>query len=238
MKKIRQYIIAAAIPTLFIFIASCEKDERLMYQEDPRVYFYDFQVQPDSLYYTFATQDFGKVTDTAYVVVRIMGDATDRDRVVNLVPMETSTAVEGRDYDFGSLLVHAGNYQDTLQIYLHKTAAMKDSVFKLFLQIGESPDFKQGFTDERYSQSRQVYKIYITDQLIKPASWSTNWFGTYSTVKFQFMILATGKSDWDSAPIFPAELNYLAQQVKQALVTYEQENGPLIDEFGNKVVFP
>ena len=51
------------------------------------------------------------------------------------------------------------------------------------------------------------------------------------------MIVSTGKQDW-VVTIFPAELNFLAQQAKAALVQYEEANGPLIDEFGNKVVFP
>lgn len=232
-----KYLTGAAVLMMVFSLASCEKDKRLMYKEDPRVYFYDFQVERDSLYYTFATQAFDKVTDTAYLVVRIIGDAAGKDREVKLETMEGTTAVEGRDYDFGPLLVHAGKYEDTLQVYLHKTEAMNDSTFKLFLKIGESKDFKPGFTDERFGQSREYYKIYITNQLVQPSGWSTYMFGTFSKVKFQFMILATGKKDWDG-PIFPAEANYIVQQTKQALVIYEQANGPLIDEFGNRVVFP
>lgn len=239
MKNIR---VVGFIITIFTFLLSCTKESPLMYKQDPRVYFYEAQVHRDSLYYTFGTQPAERQTDTVYLIVRIMGDAKPVDRVINMIAADSSTAKAGRDYQLGPMIIHANKYQDSLPVYLYKTPEMKDSVFNLFLTIGESADFKPGYTDpgDSYSiQSRLKYKISITDQLVEPSRWAsyTRWFGTYSKTKFQFMITSTGKQNWQSN-IFPAELNYLAQQVKAALVQYVNANGPLIDEFGNVVVFP
>lgn len=239
MKNIQ---IAGFVITIFTLLLSCTKDKRLMYEQDPRVYFYEAQAHRDSIYYSFGTQPADREADTIYLIVRIMGNAEPVDRVINMVSTDSSTGKAGRDYDLGPMIIHANKYQDSLPVYIYKTPAMKDSVFNIYLTIGESADFKPGYTDpgnSYSSQSRLNYKISVTDQLIQPSRWLryVRWFGAYSKTKFQFMIVSTGKQDWESS-IFPAELNYLAQQVKAALVQYEEANGPLIDEFGNDVVFP
>lgn len=238
----KNYILLIVFSLVTVLLAACAKDQRLMYQQDPRIYFYESQVYRDSLIYTFGVQPVDKQKDTAFLIVRIMGMAAPYDREVHLIAVDSSTAKQGRDYDFGPLFVRAGRYQDTLPVYLYKTAAMQDSVFTLYLKIGASKDFKPRFQEDSTSvsgSSLQNYKISITDQLTQPTRWASyaSWFGAFTKIKFQFMIVSTGKTDWESS-IFPAELNYLAQQVKAALVNYENANGPLIDEFGNQVVFP
>lgn len=238
----KNYSLLIGLLAFMIILGSCAKDQRLMYEQDPRIYFYESQIHRDSLVYTFGVQPVDRQKDTAYIIVRIMGNAVPYDREIHLIALDSSTAKAGRDYDFGPLSVRAGLYQDTLQVYLYKTAAMQDSVFTLYLKIGESKDFKPRFQEDSTSVSGsplQNYKISITDQLTEPTRWSSfvSWFGAFTKIKFQFMIVATGKTDWEST-VYPAELNYLAQQVKAALVDYENANGPLIDEFGNRVVFP
>jgi hypothetical protein len=236
---------------LFLFIAalvtSCTKDERLMYEQDPRVYFLKYprisQTNPDSVLYTFGIKPASQQTDTVYVSLRIMGSPENRDREVNLMALDSSTAKPGYHYNFGPLIIPANEFGATIPVYLFKQPGLKDSIVTLYLTIGESKDFKPGYTDKANSFQafdRLLYKISITDQLVKPSNWDgtlASAFGTYSKVKYQFMIVSTGKVDWRTG-VFPADLNFLAAKVKAALLEHEQSNGPLIDEAGNRVVFP
>ena len=228
-------------------IASCTKDERLMYEQDPRVYFYKFprvsQTNPDSVLYTFGVKPVSQQTDTLYLTLRIMGSPENRDREVNLVALDSSTAKRGYHYEFGPLIIPANEFGATIPVYLFKQPGLKDSIVNLYLTIGESKDFKPGYTDKAnsfHAFDRLHYKISFTDQLVKPSNWDgslASAFGTYSKVKYQFMIASTGKVDWRTG-VFPADLNFLAAKVKAALLEYELANGPLIDESGNRVVFP
>src|SRR5690606_33962779 len=87
---------------------------------------------------------------------------------------------------------------------------------------------------------RLHYKISITDQLLKPNRWDNylvNYFGEYSRTKYQFMILKTGKTNWESA-IFPQDLNFLIQTVKLDWIEYVNNNGPMLDENGSEITFP
>lgn len=227
-------------------LISCTKDKRLMYEDDPRIFFYKntigSQTDPDSINYSFGFKAATVQTDTVYLRLRIMGVAQNRDREINIIAKENSTARRGYHYDFGPLVMPANEYEARIPVYLYKKPGLKDSIVLLDLAIGESKDFKPGYTDRgaTWNQTdRLTYKIYITDQLTKPTNWDTQLlpvYGTYSRVKFQFMISVTGRTNWNG--ILPQDGNFLAQTVKVAYYNYVQANGPLIDEFGNPVVFP
>lgn len=229
------YLFAAAAS----FFTACKKSELTEYVQDPRVYFVNGQVAE----YSFGVKPASLVTDTLYISLRIMGSAANRDRTFNLVLDDSSTAKLGYHFSFGPLVVQADSFQRTLPVYLYRKPGLKDSIVTAFLTIGESADFKPGYADKYTTVSvldKQHYRIILNDQLLKPSNWETSLatnFGTYSKVKFEFMIQATGKTNWLGA-IYPQDMLFLVQTVKYALYTYEQENGPLIDENGARVVFP
>jgi hypothetical protein len=229
-----------------ILFFSCTKDKRLMYEDDPRVFFYKntigSQADPDSINYNFSFRAATVQIDTVYLWLRIMGSAQNKDREVSIIAKENSTAKRGYNYEFGPLVIPANQYEARIPVYVYKQPGLKDSIMLLDLAIGESKDFKPGYTDRgaTWNQTdRLTYRIYITDQLTKPSNWDTQLlpvYGTYSRVKFQYMISVTGRTNWSG--LLPQDGNFLAQQVKVAYYNYVQANGPLIDEFGNPVVFP
>lgn len=223
-------------------ITGCAKNDRLMYEEDPAVYFYTSAIVD----YTFAVRPTSYTVDTIYMPIRIMGSAADRDRTFNLKLDDSSTAKLGYHITFGPLVIPANTYQISLPVYLHRKPGLKDSVVTAHISIIESADFKPGYvnglttTGTAGGVGRLRYRIIMTDQLLKPANWETVWvnyFGVYSKVKFQFIIQVTGKTSWTSTGL-PQDLNFIIQKVKYALYNYELANGPLIDELGNRVVFP
>ncbi|MRG47390.1 DUF4843 domain-containing protein [Chitinophaga sp. SYP-B3965] len=227
---------------LTAILAACGKDNRVMYKEDPRIYFSKFATNPDSTDYSFGVKPVGLLTDTAYLTFRIMGTAVDKDREIKVTIADSSKAKAGYHYNLGPLVMPANAYEVRVPVYLYRKPGLKDSIVTIDFTIEESKDFKPGYNDKPGLNvyDRLHYKISLNDQLLKPASWDSRLalsFGVYSKTKFNFMIVTTGKTDWNST-IFPGDQNFLIQTVKLSLYNYEQANGPMLDENGVRVVFP
>lgn len=241
--KLNKLIIFAAF-LVSALLTACSKEERVMYREDPRVYFTKFITNPDSIVYSFATGPEALTVDTAWLTFRIMGSAAEHDREIKVKALDTSTAVAGYHYAVQSLIMPAGEYQTRVPVLLYRQPGLKDSVVSVVFEVDESTDFKPGYSDrtntigQRYD--RLHFKISLNDQLLKPGNWDGSLsvsFGVYSMTKFKFMIDVTGKTVWTGA-IYPGDMQYLIQTVKLELYNYEQANGPMLDENGERVVFP
>lgn len=223
---------------LALAFTACDKDDRLMYEEAPEVYFYNGSsvVNPDSVEYTFVIKPDTLMRDTVLLNLRISGSASDKDRVVNLKLGEGSNAVKDKHFSFDPVIVKAGEYSVQVPVYLLRTEDMKNTLFKIYLEIGESEDFKIGFAN------RTSYLIKVTDQLIRPSDWAgivELFYGKYSKVKHQFMVsrLGTTKITMSTGAQF-SEIMSILQKMRVELIKYEAENGPLIDENGDVVTFP
>lgn len=214
-----------------LLLASCAKDKELLFDQSAGIY---VSFSPDSAEYSFATSPTTVTVDSVLMTFRIIGNASDKDREINLVPRAISTAKAGYHYTVGKAVVKANEFSAIVPIYLYRRAGLKDSTLLAILDIQENADFKVGYP----KQLR--FKLTITDMLTKPAIWDNVWtpyFGEYSQVKFRFLLTATGRTNWTSFP-FPADSRYLSQRARNALLEYNQTYGPLIDENGAEVFFP
>jgi hypothetical protein len=212
-------------------LMSCSKDDRLLFNEPTSIY---VEATPDSVDYTFATSPATVLTDTINIPFRIIGTSSESDRKISFVPRADATAKEGYHYKIGEAVIRANEFSTTVPVYVFRKAGLKDSVVTVILDLKESADFKLGYAD------RLNYKISITDILLKPTLWDGVWsgyFGSYSEVKFRFLLEATGRTNWNAYP-FPQDTRYLSQKAKNALLAYNQANGDLIDENGEVVIFP
>ncbi|HWW39785.1 DUF4843 domain-containing protein [Pedobacter sp.] len=210
---------------------SCKRDKELLFNEPGAIYVTSL---PDSTVFTFATSPDVKVTDTVLITYRIIGNAAAKDRQIRLEPRDGATAKAGYHYKIGPALVKANAFSATVPVYVYRKPGLKDSTVNVILDIKENADFKPGFTNQLR------YKISISDVLSKPTIWDAVWasyFGSYSVVKFKFLLAVTGKTNWNSSPL-PQDSRYLSQKAKNELLAYNQAHGPLIDEFGIEVTFP
>jgi hypothetical protein len=215
---------------LVLAFASCSKTDELLFDQANLVYV-EYQ---DSSDYTFATSPSTVLIDSIIVNYRIIGTVSPKDRVINLVPTAATTAKAGYHYKVGPAVVKANTFVAKVPIYVYRRAGLKDSTLVVALQIKDNEDFKAGFP------TRLRYKFTLTDILNKPSNWETTWvsyFGSYSVVKFKFLIAVTGKTNWNGSPL-PQDSRYLSQKARNALLEYNQANGALIDEFGQQVFFP
>lgn len=236
--KINIYIVPALF-TALLSLNGC-KEKRLMFEEAPAVYFTKFIVDPDSVNYSFGIRPVEIVTDTVYLTMRIMGNATPADREIKLDVVGGSTAKAGYHYIMGPLVMPANMFQTRIPVYLFRRPGMKDSVISLNLKVAESKDFKPGYGDVAYVKTRLEYKINIDDQILKPANWESSLartFGNFSVVKFRFLIEVTGRQIWTGLIGDGERANYVTE-VKLALYNYEKLHGPMLDENGMAVTFP
>jgi hypothetical protein len=231
--------------TLVFILAGCKKAEELRYQEDPRVYFSKFIVNPDSVIYSFGVQPDSVVQTVLPLTVRIMGSAVNQDRVVNITVDDSSTAKQGYHFKIGSMVIPANEYQATIPVTIYRRPGLQDSLLHIFFTIAESKDFKPGFDDipgTLYKKTRLHYKMSFNDYLLKPTRWDcciSTYLGAWSEVKFRFVILVTGKITWESAiDLTPGIMNFVTTTAKNALRDYETANGPLLDENGQQITFP
>lgn len=229
-------------PLLGLLYTGCTKKEALMYEDDPRVYFKKYNVVHDSVNYSFGVKDPLLMVDSVYLQLRIMGDARPYNREINIQLSDTSTARAGYHFKLGPTIMPAGSFETRIPVYLYRRPGLKDSTVTADFVIGTSKDFKPGYDDlpTVAVTNRLHYKISIDDRLVKPERWDgtlASYFGTYSLVKLNFMIRATGRLDW-TVLIYPNELSNLAQVTREAWSNYVAANGPLKDENGAVIEFP
>ena len=210
--------------------AACSEDRELYFNQPASIFVDELT---DSLEYTFATSPEEVLTDTVEINFRIVGKASDSDRIISLQPAPGASAKSGYHYLIGESVIKAGEFSAVVPIYVFRRPGLKDSTVTVLLELKANDAFQLGYTD------MLSFKLSVTDILKKPTNWDTVWmayFGPYSEVKFKFLLDVTGKTDWNSYP-FPQDSRFLSQKAKNALLEYNQENGPLIDEFGNDVIF-
>ncbi|MEC3878237.1 DUF4843 domain-containing protein [Parapedobacter sp. 10938] len=241
MKAMKYKLFFLAIPML---ISGCSEDDRLLFDQTTSVYFNN----SDSLEYTFAFEPEAVSSDTIYLDFRITGMAVDVDREIGIETDSLTTAKAGYHFDIVNPVIPAGTYEASVPVVLYRRPGLVDSVVTAYLRIVDSPDLLAGYDDAAWSwpvlrakYSRRRFKFTVTDQLNKPAIWDSFWmsfFGDYSRVKLRFLAQATGYTNWNAGVYLPQDRNFMIQAARYALYEYEQANGPMLDENGNRVVFP
>jgi len=231
-----------------VLFASCKKDEIPFYSGEDGISFYLSSNESDSLSYSFAYSLVEKQKDTVFLKVRILGAAADHPRKITVIPGNGTTARKGIDFDLPEFVVPAGGITALYPVVIYNTPEMKTKTFRLVAEIAENQDFKPGATGEETGSVNENYpgtislnklKIDISSQLLKPGYWSTvqGAFGTFSITKFKFMISVTGLTDFSDPAIGTDGYYNLPVKLRNALAAYELNNGPLIDEFGQRVTF-
>ena len=231
-----------------LLFASCKKDEIPFYSGDAGLSFYLNSNESDSLSYSFAFSSVEKQKDTVFLKVRILGAPANYPRKMMLVAADGTTARKGIDYDLPEFVIPAGGITALYPVIVYNTPEMKTKTFRLIVTIAENQDFKSGVIGEETGSVNENYpgtislskmKINISNQLTKPSYWSDmEWaFGSFSVTKFKFMIGVTGLTDFSYDAIGDEGASNLPLKLANALDAYELINGPLIDEFGQRVTF-
>lgn len=251
MRKLFTIILATALLCCW----SCKKNELPFFDSEYsalNIWFGNKGVISDSLTFNFAYTVLSR--DSVMFNARLTGVPADCDRTFRL------RAVEG-DFDkvdivFQDYVLKAGEYEGTYPLYINIPDGYSEFTQKsghIVLELEENELFRPGSIE-----SNHIYLV-LKNFLAKPDDWDSatypymplsRFFGTYSDVKYAFIIQTTGYSNFHvyytmSADELPeGEISYsfagfLAQKCKSSLAEYNaSHDAPLRDEFGFDVIFP
>lgn len=228
MKRFR-YLWLCLLPAAFV---ACRKAELQTFLEDQVVYFYQVRNDKtaDSLTYSFAVRDAALQYDTVRIPLRITGVATAGDRKVNYSVIADRSSIDAKSYELLPAVVKASEYGGVLMIKVLRSAELKTRESRLWIRLENSADFKTSLGGQL------EYLVKVNDFYSKPTSWIEYKFGPYSNVKYDLIIKATGLFDYSA--VQETEGDYLRQTCINYLVAWEEENGPLYDENGERIFFP
>ncbi|SHM03699.1 protein of unknown function [Chitinophaga jiangningensis] len=217
-----------------ILFGACQKESLQAYSSTALVYFYEAvrykTITDDSITYSFAVVPDSVLTDTIYLPLRIIGEASKTDRQVGCELIAAASTADPSTFEILPAIIPANSYTGTIPVKVNRAAVLKKTEMRLWIQIINSADFKTGVSDQL------KYLIRLNDFLSKPSSWRDNLFGKYSNVKYDLIIKATGVVDYTGLD-YISERNLL-QECRNALYAYENDHGFLYDENGEPVVFP
>ena len=219
---------------------ACSTDEDFFYQDEPRVRLVGekmWAAGTDSVNFSFVAFPASFTEKEIYVDAQIMGEVENRDRVVNLSVDPARTTADASLYTVPSTVtIPAGAVKATFPVILKRSAALQTKTVRLYLQVAESADFKAGVNEENH------IKLIWSDVLQKPKNWDTlePFFGTYSDVKYRFMLAnSNGAGEFSTETMSWAMLNSYRILFQNALNAYNAAHpgNPLTDENNQLVTF-
>ncbi len=148
----------------------------------------------DSLTFSFTT--YGEdVTDFTFdAELLIQGRTADYDRSVMLAVNDALTTATTSDYTFPSeVVIPAGEPSTTFGITVKRSEKLQEESIRLSVELVAGGDLDPGC--EGYTTLTIVWN----DMISKPTNWDsllTEFFGTYSEVKYRFIISTLGISEF------------------------------------------
>jgi hypothetical protein len=233
---------------LMFVVWACQKEDPI-YVDDARVNFWVLQdtiANTGSKVYntgfTFAKGPDSKMQDTIRIRVRVMGPIVGVDRHFKAEAITGTDALAPTDYEILDGLVEAHAYIGYLPIVLKRSAALKTTSKKIVVKIAPNAEFKPGVQED------QQFQVLFNDGLVQPDNWDvlSTYFGSYSEVKYKFIIQVLGRSEFPVATGAYREgqlTHYQMLDLKNLLFDALEEHNrnsqtPLEDEDGYIVTFP
>lgn len=254
MKKYTLYIITALLA-----LCSCSKKEIPTY--DTSFTALNIWVgTPVGAVYESTTYNFSYAYEEGSVTfyAQISGMPTNYDRTFELEPFGSDAEKIADCIRTEKYVLKAGEILGEFKVYFNSQKLNPTDLFSkndgsVSFRVKETSEFAQG------TENHQQFTVILKNYLAKPDNWETanyprvalsKYFGSYSRVKYQFMIQVLGMRDFDinynTQTSYDEETNtcsasyavYLQQVMQKALIEYnETHDTPLTDEFGIPVAF-
>lgn len=240
-------------------VVSCQKVEVLKFDPDLRglniwVGTSSGAVYEETVYnYSYA---YGEGSVTFYA--RVYGVPVDYDRTFTLEPFGDSIEHVLPTIRTEEYVMPAGAVSGEYKVYFDSHKLASESMFsesdgKVSFRMVPNDNFGQGAED------MQSFTVVLRNRIAKPDNWDSanypfvplsDYFGSYSRVKYQFMIEHIGLIDFiisyfastaideSTNTISPAYAVYLQQLMQERLAEYNATHDtPLTDENGDIVIF-
>ncbi|HUP13001.1 MAG TPA: DUF4843 domain-containing protein, partial [Niastella sp.] len=137
-------------------ITGCKKSELTAYTQPDMIYVYKdfYNTNKDSATYSFAIKANSVMTDTIKVPLRIMGNASDKDRTVNIETVPGGTTATSQQYTILPTIVRPGSFTTDILVLVNRTPEMKIRDVRILLAIAASNDFLPGVPNTTATNSR------------------------------------------------------------------------------------
>lgn len=256
MRYINKWLLVLLAPC-FMLLASCSKEEVPVYDTDQsalNIWVGTASIPADSVVYNYSyTMEVGYLPFHA----RVSGVPVDYDRTFELEAFEGDISLAEGSYFVNTCTIPAGEVQIVDTIYFD-TSKLNATAFtttdgRLRFRVKENNTFQTGVGE------LSTLTVILKNYLAKPDEWDaatyplmaySRYFGTYSRVKYQFMIQVLGLIDFhiDYRATVPYDeatntvsanyATFLADKARQALDEYNATHStPLTDETGAVVTF-
>lgn len=237
MKTIQYFIFAG----LLFALMACKRQDTILFEGEERISFFIGEYDVDSTSYTFAFDPVKKERDTIYLKMRIQGRTHDSARAIKVKPGAGTTAVLGEDFLFPEVILPADSITINYPIILINTPKMEAQALRIVAEVAASNDFLPGSTGQVIDRTKAInsYKIWVSNKPERPVYWddAEYYFGSFSATRIRFMISVLGINDFSYDAIGAYGSYTYPVILRNALAKYETTNGPLIDEFGQRVTF-
>ena len=254
MKYLNISIFAVAL----LFAASCTQEEVSSF--DTSHCSLNIWVGTEVAVYETTTYNYSYSYEEGGVTfyAQISGMPADHDRTFRLEAFgedydKVASSIRTEDY-----VIPAGEIGGTYKVYFNSQKLSDPNLFseedgRVSFRMVSNDTFSIG------TENRQEFTVVLKNYLAKPDNWDnanypqvalSKYFGTYSKVKYQFMIEVLGLIDFDinyaASTSYDEETNlvsptyavYLQQVMQRALNEYnDTHDTPLTDEFGALVTF-
>lgn len=242
MKK--EILIACILiaPTIF---SACNKENVIMYEENPTVYFGE-----NSRNYSFI-ENIEKIEigyDTIKIPLQISGSAVNYERKVfaEAVQEDTLHTATADMFNIIKGYIPANEYKGYVPVRVNYSTALDDSIYNIRIRLVPNKDFPGvdllGYT----------FTLSLTNKITQPSNWNRlkNYFGPYSNSWYRYILKVTGLTsipywsingsidknnpDPEKWTMTLYEVKAYAAMVKDELGKYNQKhpNDPLIHEDG------
>ncbi len=247
------------LSALLLLAAGCSKEEVSTYDTSRCCLNLWVGTQAGAVYET-ATYNYSYAYEEGDVTfyAQISGMPSSHDRTFRLEAYGDDLEKMGNTIRTEEYVIPAGQIGGTYQVHFNTQLLSDPNLFTaedghISFRMVSNDDFTIG------TEGHQSFTVVLKNYLAKPDNWDkanfprvalSKFFGTYSRVKYQFMIehlhLIDFEINYNSQTSYNEELNtvsyayatYLQQVMQRALNEYnETHDVPLTDEFGNPVDF-
>lgn len=243
-------------------LAACDKNEMPVYDTSytaMNIWFGNEGTVLDSTTYNYS---YSMGEKALAFHARIAGMPADYDRTFEIEAYEGDLDDAEGSFRTETYMLKAGEISAECSIYFNTSSLKNPDLFTqkdghLYFRLKENKDFRPGTGD------MSVLKVVLKNYLDIPNDWVnplypnmdyTDFFGTYSPRKYQFIVSVWGYADFHIDRVttvdYDAATNtlskkyakYLYQKLQIALEEYNNDpdnpDAPLRDESGNVITFP
>lgn len=181
------------IPVAALLFFACSKDIEIFDDNESYIYFnmpavLDERYHPtnqriDSLFYSFALDDYTIQDMIIKVPINIIGVAADHDRQYKIEIVADETTATDADWDKSSVattVIKKGELRDSLYVRIFRSEATETQFRQIVLRIVPNEEFKAGFSNQL------KMKVSFTS-ILTPPDWWSRWpelFGPFYREKF------------------------------------------------------